>query len=172
MTAGARTICAESQALLKPLARIRMRVAARQLHALEQPRIAAADFELLVVPAHGHDLAAAEVAAHAGDGLDVDQRAAVDLPELLRVELVHQLLDGLSDQRFNLRCLHARVLFVADESEDLVDQSGRGGRRSERRAKRNAQSSRTPSFGGIDDIGREDESRRAFKLHASGGSVS
>jgi hypothetical protein len=70
---------------------------------------------------HADDLAAAEVARDAGDRLHVDQRAAVDLPELLRVELVDQLLDRLADQRFHLRRLHARVLLVADEEQHVVD---------------------------------------------------
>src|SRR5947207_16007785 len=39
------------------------------------------------------------VADDAGDGAHVDQRRAVDLPELRRVELGEELLDGLPDQR-------------------------------------------------------------------------
>ena len=47
---------------------------------------------------HGHDLAAAEISRHVGDRLGIDQGAAVDLPEALRVELIDQLLDRLPDQ--------------------------------------------------------------------------
>jgi hypothetical protein len=66
-------------------------------HPLEQPGVTAADFELLVVALHGHDLTAAEIARHTGNALHVDQRAAVDPPEQLRVDLVDPFLDGFPD---------------------------------------------------------------------------
>jgi hypothetical protein len=40
---------------------------------------------------------AARQAADRGDRVDVDDRAAMDLPEELRVELVEELLDRLAD---------------------------------------------------------------------------
>ena len=42
---------------------------------------------------------AAHVARHAGDGIDVDDRAAMDLPEHCGIELVDQFLDRPADQR-------------------------------------------------------------------------
>ena len=72
------------------------------LHALEQVRVAAADFELLVVALDRHDLAAAEVARDRSDTRYRHQRRAVDLPEELGVEFIDQFLDRLADQRFDL----------------------------------------------------------------------
>src|SRR6266576_2855255 len=68
-------------------------------HAFEQVGVAAADFQLLGPSLDRHELAPALVADDAGDGARVDQRRAVDLPELRRVELGEELLDGLPDQR-------------------------------------------------------------------------
>ena len=58
---------------------------------------------------------------HPGDRVDIDQRAAVDLPERLRVELLDELLDRPADQRFLLRRDDQRVLVVGLEVADLVD---------------------------------------------------
>src|ERR1700741_5058686 len=93
---------------------VRTRMSGRS-HALEQMGVAAADFELLVAALDGDDLAPAQVARHAGDGVRVDQRRAVDLPEQVGVELVDELLDRLADQRLDRRRLDAGVLLVRDE---------------------------------------------------------
>ena len=69
--------------------------------------------------AHGHDLPAAEIAGDAADRLHIDQRAAVDLPEHGRVQLIDQLFDGLADQRLHGGRLHPGVLLVADEKQHL-----------------------------------------------------
>src|SRR5882762_2826178 len=90
-------------------------------HAFEQVGVAAADFQLLGPSLDRHELAPALVADDAGDGARVDQRRTVDLPELRRIELGEELLDGLPDQRFLLRGLHARVLLVGDEEQHVVD---------------------------------------------------
>src|SRR6266851_3450324 len=73
------------------------------LHALEQVRVAAAHLELLRAALDAHQLAPALVAADAGNGAGVDQRGAVDLPELRRVEPGDELPDRRADQRFLLR---------------------------------------------------------------------
>src|SRR5882762_5599415 len=90
-------------------------------HAFEQVGVAAADFQLLGPSLDRHELAFALVADDAGDGARVDQRRTVDLPELRRIELGEELFDGLPDQRFLLRGLHARVLLVGDEEQHVVD---------------------------------------------------
>src|SRR6266850_7668087 len=77
-------------------------------------RIAAAHLELLRAALDAHQLAPALVAADSGDGAGVDQRGAMDLPELRRVERGDELPDRRADQRFLLRGLDAGVLFVRD----------------------------------------------------------
>ena len=89
-------------------------------HPLEQPGVAAADFQLFRVAPHADDLAATVVTRDAVDFAYVHQRAAVNLPELVRVELFHQLLDRLADQRLGAGGLHPRVLFVADKEQHFV----------------------------------------------------
>src|ERR1700748_3853393 len=66
-------------------------------HALEQVRVGAAGFQLLVAALDADDLAPAQVARHARDAVRVDQRRAVDLPEQVGVDLVDELLDRLAD---------------------------------------------------------------------------
>ncbi len=57
---------------------------AQPSHLLEQMRVVAADFELVVTAFDLHQLAPAEVAGHRRNRVDVDDRRAVDLPELRR----------------------------------------------------------------------------------------
>src|SRR5439155_10772619 len=90
-------------------------------HALEQVRVAAAHLELLRPALDAHQLAPALVAADAGNGARVDQRGAVDLPELRRVERGNELPDRRADQRFLLRGLHAGVFLIGDEEQHLLD---------------------------------------------------
>src|SRR5665213_3291092 len=87
------------------------------LHPLEQPRVAAAHLELFGAALDADELAAAQVARHVGDVPGVDERGAMNLPEDLGVELLHELLDRLSDQRLDGCGLHARVLLVGDEEQ-------------------------------------------------------
>jgi hypothetical protein len=88
---------------------------------LNSPGVAAADLELLAVALDADDLPAAEVARDAGDGLHVDQRAAVDLPEQLGSSSSTSSLIGLRISASTLARLHAGVLLVADEEQHLVD---------------------------------------------------
>jgi hypothetical protein len=60
---------------------------------LNRAMVRLADRERLLASLHANAKVAADVAVHARDRVDVDQRAAVDLPEHLRIELVDQLLD-------------------------------------------------------------------------------
>src|SRR5471032_1654201 len=55
------------------------------------------------------------------DGVDVDDRAAVDLPEDVRIELGEQFLDRFANDRFLFLCIDQRVLVVRLEVEDLID---------------------------------------------------
>src|SRR5512147_1320556 len=89
------------------------------LHLLEQVRVVAADFELVGPAADLYELPTPEVARDAGNGIGVDDRRAMDLPELLGIELLDQFLDRLADQRLEGLCLHARVLFVGCEEQDV-----------------------------------------------------
>ena len=79
------------------------------------------------------DRLVAPVALDAGDRAQVDDRAAVDLPERFRVELVEQLLDRLLDQRLAVGGDDLRVLVLGLEVERLVD-GDQLHRRAERRA--------------------------------------
>src|SRR6267142_2092619 len=91
------------------------------LHAFEEVGVAPADFKLLRAPLDRHELAAALVADDAGDGARIDQGGAVDLPELLRIELGDQFSYWFTDERFLLGGLHARVFLVRDEEQHVVD---------------------------------------------------
>ena len=51
--------------------------------------------------------------------VEVDDRAAVHLPELLGIELGQKLLERRADQRFAVREHDARVLRVGLEVEDV-----------------------------------------------------
>src|SRR5690242_15378242 len=81
-----------------------------RLHLAEQMMEAAAHLEGFVASLEVHDRIAAQVAADLLDGRNAHDRRPMDLPELLGVELEHELLDGLADQRLVARRLHARVL--------------------------------------------------------------
>src|SRR5262249_23589561 len=61
------------------------------------------------------------VAHDAGDRVDIDQRAAMNLPEYLRIELVEELLDRMADHRFLPGREHHGVLVVRLQVADLVD---------------------------------------------------
>src|SRR5258706_14119149 len=93
------------------------------LHLPEQMREAAADLELLRVVFEGHQLAAPQVAHHAGHRPHVHDRGAVNLPEQRRVELLGQLPDRNPDQRFVSLRLNARVFLVGHEKQDLADRN-------------------------------------------------
>src|SRR4029453_3449342 len=88
-------------------------------HLLKQVGVVAADFELFVVPLDKNQLTTAKVARHTGDRLGIDDRAAVNLPKLLGIELVNQFLDWLSDQRLKGFGLHSRVFLVRREKENF-----------------------------------------------------
>src|SRR5205823_2564800 len=74
------------------------RVTSLASHTFKQVGVAPADFELLRTAFDRDQLAAALVAHDAGNGARVDERRAVDLPELSGVELLDQLLDGFADE--------------------------------------------------------------------------
>src|SRR5690242_4561147 len=61
------------------------------LHLLEEVQEAAAHFEFFRAALDQHEVTAADVARHAFDGVDVDERGAVDLPEQRRIELFGQV---------------------------------------------------------------------------------
>jgi hypothetical protein len=61
------------------------------------------------------------LAQHAGNRAGVDDGAAVDLPELLGIELGDEILQRRPDQRLGLGQHHARVLGVGLEVDDVVD---------------------------------------------------
>src|SRR5437870_517681 len=73
------------------------------LHLLEKVRVDARDDERFVLALDLHVRLAAEVARDARDGVHVDERRAMDLPEHLRVEAVHELLDRRLDERLGIR---------------------------------------------------------------------
>jgi hypothetical protein len=81
--------------------------------------------EQRLVPLHQLDAKTTfEIAKEAGDRVGVDHRASVDLPEDHRVELVEQLAQGHSDQRFALGRDRAR----AAETEKLCQRRRSVGR--------------------------------------------
>src|SRR6185312_663307 len=63
----------------------------------------------------------ADVPRHPGDRVDIHQRAAMDPPERLRVQLLDELLDRPADEGFLLRRDDQRVLAVGLEVHDLLD---------------------------------------------------
>jgi hypothetical protein len=65
--------------------------------------------------------AAPEVPMDPGDRVDVHKRAAVDLPEKLRIELVRKLPDRLANECFAFTGGDHRVLAVGVEIVDLLD---------------------------------------------------
>src|SRR4051812_19702196 len=97
------------------------RSARRMSARLEEVRERAAHFQLFrAVPKR--DLPSARVVeSHRGDRADVDDGAAMHLPEMLRVELARQLAERLLDEGLALRGHEPRVLGVRLEIEHLVD---------------------------------------------------
>ena len=89
--------------------------AAGNLHLLEQVQEAAAHFELVGFAFDEYQVAAADVACHAFDGIHIDQSGAMDLPEQRRIELFGQIAHGLADQCLVLGGLHAGVFLVRTE---------------------------------------------------------
>src|SRR2546428_4911738 len=61
------------------------------------------------------------VALDARNRAQVDDRAAMDLPEELGVELIEELLDRFADQRFSVRGDDLGVLVLGVEVENLID---------------------------------------------------
>src|SRR2546422_8328523 len=90
------------------------------LHLAEAMGIGVTDDEQLVPALQAHLGAAAQVAHHAGDGMNVDDGRTVNLPEGGRIELLAKLLDGLADQRFLRGGDHAGVLAVGLEITHVV----------------------------------------------------
>src|SRR5437667_1705647 len=91
-----------------------------RLHLAEAMGIGVTDGEQLVPALQAHLGVAAQVAHHAGDGVDVDDGRAMDLPEGGGIELVAKLLDGLADPRFLRSGDHPRVLAVGREITHVV----------------------------------------------------
>src|SRR6266478_2190973 len=88
---------------------VKRRLAPARLHLLEQMIEGAAHFEFFLAALHMHYLMAAEVAADLLDRIDANHGGAMDLPELVRVQLLDQLFDRLPDQGFETLGLHSRV---------------------------------------------------------------
>src|SRR5437764_4424078 len=103
-------------------------IAAACLHLLEQMTEGAAHFELVVASFEVDNLIAAQVAADLRDRVDANDGGAMDLPELLRVELFDQFLDWLANQRLEGFGLHARVFVLGTEEQDVAgrDHADRG----------------------------------------------
>src|SRR6185369_7198281 len=72
------------------------------LHLLEKVGVDARDDERLVLALDLHVRLAAEVARDAGDRVHVDEGRAVDLPEHLRIQAVHELADRRLDKGFRI----------------------------------------------------------------------
>src|SRR6266496_3568377 len=98
----------------------RSQFAQASLHLLEQMIEAAAHFEFFLAAFNMHDLMAAEISAHLLDGVDADDRGAMDLPELVRVQLIDQLLDRLADQGLETLGLHSSVFVLGAEKQDVA----------------------------------------------------
>src|SRR6267143_5175130 len=90
------------------------------LHLAEAMGIGVADDQQLVPALQAHLGAAAQVAHHAGDGVNVDDGSTMNLPEGGRIQFVAKLLDGLADQRFLRGGDHPRVLAVGLEIAHVV----------------------------------------------------
>src|SRR5437762_10511356 len=65
--------------------------------------------------------ASVKVARRRRDLREVDDRAAVNLPESVRIQRFPQLLERRSNQRFALGGKHAGVLVVGLEITDILD---------------------------------------------------
>src|ERR1043166_3759073 len=97
------------------------RAPANGLHLPESMRVRIAHREELLALLEPDPQTTAHVARQAGDRVHVDERAAMDLPERARIELVDELSYRAPDQRFLLRGHDARVLVVGLEVADLLD---------------------------------------------------
>src|SRR5258706_380882 len=92
------------------------------LHLAEAMGIGITDDEQLVPALQAHLGAAAQIAHHAGDGVNVDDGRTMDLPEGGRIQLVAKLLDGLEEQhvgrmRFELAQRRDAVAGLRDDVE-------------------------------------------------------
>src|SRR5690348_3686979 len=95
--------------------------AAALLHLLEPVRVGARNGEGLATRSEGERDAAGQVARRRRDVRDVDDGAAMHLPEARRIELLGELLQRRADQRLALRGEYARVLVVRLEITHVVD---------------------------------------------------
>src|SRR5882672_10405456 len=82
------------------------------LHLLEQVRIGRADGEGLRVALQPHFKAAVALAMHGSDLVDIDHRAAMNLPKQFGVQFGHEVGDRLANQRLAVGGDHQRVLAV------------------------------------------------------------
>src|ERR1700693_5685571 len=80
----------------------------------------AAHFEFFPAALHMHDLTATEVAADLLDRIDANHGGAMDLPEFVRVQLIDQLFDRLSDQGLETLGLHSGVFVLGAEKQDVA----------------------------------------------------
>ena len=85
-----------------------------RLHLLEQVHELPRDRQFLRPALEQHELALGILAQHAGDGVEVDDGAAMDLPELLGIELGQQVLERRADQRLADCAITTRVYLVSD----------------------------------------------------------
>ena len=86
----------------------------RALHAFEQMGVHAADGELVGMTAQRQRQLARLVAQCGGDGVAAHDRAAVDLPEAIRIELRLQLAQRGADQVLTIdapRLFRARISY-------------------------------------------------------------
>src|SRR5882762_8261276 len=90
------------------------------LHLAEAMGIGVTHGQQLVAAFQAHLSVAAQVAHHAGDGVNVDDSRTMNLPEGGRIQLVAQLLDGLADQRLLRGGDYPRVLAVGLEIAHVV----------------------------------------------------
>ena len=90
-------------------------------HVPEPVRVRLAHIQRLLSVFQPHAQTAVEIAMNARDCVDVHQRAAMDLPEHIRVDLVSKLLDRFADKCFRIRRDDQRVLVVGVEVGNLFD---------------------------------------------------
>src|SRR5574337_654834 len=90
------------------------------LHLPEQVRMGRAHWQCLLVALEPQLECAIDLAVHRGDLVDVDDRAAVHLPEHLGVELGCELGNRLADQRFAFGRDDQGVLAVRLEEDHLL----------------------------------------------------
>ena len=82
------------------------------LHLLEQMCIGSAHREHLRVPLQPQFESSIGLAMHGRDGIDIDDRPAMNLPERLGVEFRREFLDRLADHEFAVGGDDERVLVV------------------------------------------------------------